>query len=389
MACLTQSSPVAGIYVHIPFCIRKCRYCDFYSITDISLKDAFVEALCREIAATPSQMHFDSLYIGGGTPSMLAPSDIGRIIDRISAQFSLDASAEITLEVNPGTVTADSLKAYRERGVNRLNIGIQSFQDGFLKWLGRLHSADAATDAVWWARAAGFDRIGMDLMYGIPGQSQKAWISDLHRAISLNPEHISCYMLTCEPGTPLDRMRRLREFEPMADGDVCDLFETTVSELSEHGYPLYEISNFARKDHNTPDINRSRHNQKYWTNAPYLGFGTAAHSYLNPVRYRNHRDITAYMADVNSGRLPVAEKEVLSTEQQLMEIIFLGLRTVEGISIERFEEKSATPFTSLFQDILTDPELSERFSLTPERCALALQGMTVLDAMAGLFVDRI
>ncbi|MCX5881023.1 MAG: radical SAM family heme chaperone HemW [Deltaproteobacteria bacterium] len=388
MAFLTNPPP-AGIYIHIPFCAQKCLYCDFYSITDLCLQDAFIEGLFREIAATKNQLTFDSLYIGGGTPSLLPHNQIGRIIDRISAQFNLEASAEITLEVNPGTVTLESLKAYRERGVTRLNIGVQSFQNTHLQWLGRMHPADAAKDAILWARAAGFDQIGMDLIYGLPGQSRQAWLADLHQALSFDPEHLSCYMLTCEPDTPLDRMRRHQEFKPMADGDVCDLFETTVMELSGQGYPLYEISNFARKGSNSPDVNRSRHNQKYWTDAPYLGFGPAAHSYLNPVRYRNHRDIAAYLADLYSGTLPIAEKETLSLEQQLMETVFLGLRTLEGISIQRFEEKSGRPFNVLFQDILTDPELKKLITLTPEHCSLTFQGMMVLDSIAGMFVDRI
>lgn len=381
--------PAAGIYIHIPFCIQKCLYCDFYSITDLSMRDAFVEALFREIAATKSSLFFDSLYIGGGTPSILPPDQIGRIIDRMDGQFHIEASAEITLEVNPGTVTAESLKSYREMGVTRLNIGVQSFQDSVLKWLGRPHSAGMAKDAVSWARSAGFQQIGMDLIYGVPGQSRQAWLADLRQAISFHPEHLSCYMLTCEPGTPLERMRRRREFEAMADGDILDLFETTVSELSGQGYTFYEISNFARKNGNSADANRSRHNQKYWTDAPYLGFGPAAHSYLSPVRYRNHRDIAAYTADLTSGALPVAEKEILTMEQQLMEIVFLGLRTAEGISIRRFEEKSGRQFRPLFQEILTDPELTDLITLTPERCALTLQGMMVLDAIAGLFADRI
>jgi len=380
--------PPAGIYIHIPFCAHKCLYCDFYSITELSLQDAFLEALFREIAATKSLLPFDSLYIGGGTPSILPAQQIGRIIERISCQFNLEETAEITLEVNPGTVAIESLKAYRQMGVTRLNIGVQSFQDSHLRWLGRMHSADAAKDAILMARAAGFDQIGMDLIYGIPGQSRQAWLADLHQAISFDPEHLSCYMLTCEPETPLERMLQRQEFKPMADGAVCDLFETTITELSGQGYPLYEISNFARKDH-SPDVNRSRHNQKYWTDVPYLGFGPAAHSYLNPVRYRNHRDIRAYMADLNSGTLPIAEKETLSMEQQLMETVFLGLRTLEGISIKRFEEKSGRPFNILFQELLTDPELKKRITLTPEYCSLTFQGMMVLDSIAGLFVDRI
>ncbi|MBI5593787.1 MAG: radical SAM family heme chaperone HemW [Deltaproteobacteria bacterium] len=380
--------PPAGIYIHIPFCARKCLYCDFYSITNLSRRNTFLDALFLEITATKSLLSFDSLYIGGGTPSILPADQIGRIIDRISGQFNLDGSAEITLEVNPGTVTLESLKAYRKSGVTRLNIGVQSFQDSRLGWLGRMHSADAAKDAILWARAAGFDQIGMDLIYGLPGQSRKAWLADLHQAISFDPEHLSCYMLTCEPETPLDRMRQRQEFKAMTDEDVCGLFETTVTELSRHGYPLYEISNFARKD-NSPDANRSRHNQKYWTDASYLGFGPAAHSYLSPVRYRNHRDISAYISDLNSRTFPIAEKETLSREQQLMETVFLGLRTLEGISIRRFEEKSDRPFNIVFQDLLTDPELKELITLTPEHCSLTLQGMMVLDAIAGMFVDRI
>jgi oxygen-independent coproporphyrinogen III oxidase len=387
MAFLTNPPP-AGIYIHIPFCARKCLYCDFYSITDQSLRDAFLEALFREIAATKSLLSFDTLYIGGGTPSILPVHQIGRMIERISGQFNLEESAEITLEVNPGTVTRQSLKAYRQSGVTRLNIGVQSFQDSRLQWLGRMHSADAAKDALLWARTAGFDQIGMDLIYGLPGQRRQEWLDDLHQALSFDPEHLSCYMLTCEPDTPLERMRCRQEFKAMADGDVCDLFEATVTELSARSYPLYEISNFARED-NFPDVNRSRHNQKYWTDAPYLGFGPAAHSYLSPVRYCNHRDIRAYLADLNCGTFPVAEKETLSMEQQLMETVFLGLRTLEGISIRRFDEKSDRPFSIVFQDLLTDPELRKQITLTPEHCALTLQGMTVLDAISGLFVDRI
>ena len=387
MAFLTN--PPAGIYIHIPFCAKKCLYCDFYSITDLSLRDDFLDALDREITATQSLLPFDSLYIGGGTPSILPAHQIGRIIERIYRQFNLDVSAEITLEVNPGTVTLESLKAYRQSGVTRLNIGVQSFQDSMLQWLGRMHSALEAKAAIRWARAAGFDQIGMDLIYGIPGQNRQTWIADLHQAISFAPEHLSCYMLTCEPETPLERMKRRQEYEAMADADVCDLFEATVSELAEKGYLLYEISNFARNDCNLPDINRSRHNQKYWTGAAYIGFGPAAHSYLCPVRYRNHRSIETYITDIKRGMLPVAEKETLNLQQQLMEIVFLGLRTQEGIYIERFDEKSEKPFQTLFQDLLTDPELKAFFRLTLKRCALTFQGMIYLDSIAAMFVDRI
>jgi oxygen-independent coproporphyrinogen III oxidase len=388
VAFLTNPSP-AGIYIHIPFCAKKCLYCDFYSITDLSLQDAFIKALDLEIAATQSLLPFDSLYIGGGTPSLLPARQIGQIIEQIYRQFNLAVSAEITLEINPGTVTRDSLKDYRQSGVTRLNIGVQSFRDSILKCLGRTHSVLDATDAIRWAREAGFHQIGMDLIYGIPGQTRQAWIDDLRQAVSYDPEHLSCYMLTCEPDTPLDRLRRHQKFMAMTDEDVCELFDTTVLELAEKGYPLYEISNFARKDNAHPDINRSRHNTKYWSGAAYIGLGPSAHSFLRPVRYRNHKIIETYLVDIMHGRLPIAEKETLNLEQQLAETVFLGLRTLEGISIARFDEISGRPFQMLFQDLLTDSELKAFFNLTPENCALTRQGMLLLDAIAAMFVERI
>ena len=379
----------AGIYVHIPFCVQKCLYCDFYSVTDFSILDKFLQSLTHEIALTESSLKFDSLYIGGGTPSVLPAADIGRLIDQIRRHFDLPASAEITIEVNPGTVTPETLAAYRDQGITRLNIGVQSFQDTYLKWLGRIHSADDARNAVRWARSSGFESIGIDLIYGLPEQNRQTWKADLHHAASFYPEHLSCYMLTCEPGTPLDLMRQNQCYTVMDDDYICDLFQTTCADLSALNYTQYEISNFALINSDSLSSNRSRHNQKYWKDVSYLGFGPSAHSYIFPVRYQNHRNIHTYMAELGNGNLPVAETEILTLEQQLIEIIFLGLRTSEGISIRRFEKKSEICFRNIFQDILSDTDLKPLITLTSEHCSLTPQGMLLMDTIAGMFVDRI
>lgn len=383
---LTES---AGAYIHIPFCIQKCIYCDFYSITDLSLKEAFLEALASEILSTKSFLKFDSLYIGGGTPSVLSPEQISRIMGIMYNQFDFCDSSEITIEINPGTITPEKLKGYREAGVNRINIGVQSFKDINLKWLGRIHSSHDSRDAILWSKKAGFAKIGMDLIYGLPGQSMEMWLEDLRNTISFDPEHISCYMLTYEKGTPLERLCHEKKYLKPDDGKVCEMFLSTISELSHSGYSLYEISNFSKKSHDSILVNRSRHNQKYWTDVPYLGFGPGAHSYISPVRYRNHSDISEYIRDLNTGKLPVEEKEILSLEQKLVEMIFLGLRTSDGISIRKFEETSEKAFGKLFGDILEAPEFKDLMDFSHERLALTPEGMILLDSISSLFIDRI
>ena len=379
----------AGIYIHIPFCIRKCIYCDFYSVTDPPLRDAFVNAMRAEITASEDAgiLQFDSVYIGGGTPSLLDIGHIAAILEAVHRRFHPHPSSEITLEVNPGTVTADTLKAFHDLGVTRLNIGVQSFQDAHLKWLGRIHTAKDAQNAFDWARTAGFDHIGMDLIYGLPGQRPDTWRDDIRRAVYLDPEHLSCYMLTCEPGTPLDALKRCGRYSPPDDAQGYALFETTHTELAASGYPMYEISNFAREDARNPHVNRSRHNQKYWRGAPYLGFGPAAHSYIHPVRRRNHPDIHAYLADLCQGKPPVAETEILNREQQVIELVLLGFRTVEGVPLERFRRISERAFTDVFHDLLSDPDIRPFVSLTDSSCRLTFQGMALLDSILQMFVD--
>ncbi|MBU4068622.1 MAG: radical SAM family heme chaperone HemW [Proteobacteria bacterium] len=375
---------LAGIYVHIPFCIKKCPYCNFYSITDQSLKQPFIEALIQEMqmASSPSLL-FDTLYFGGGTPSVLRPENIGRIIENAYGLFNISTDSEVTIEVNPGTVTSEQLPEYKNIGINRINIGAQSFNDEILDFLGRIHSSNDAELTIRGARKAGFDNIGIDLIYGIPGQTKEMWLSDLHRAVEFKPEHLSCYMLTYEKGTPLDIDRRQGKVKPVADSLSADLFETTMEYLSAHGYVQYEISNFAK---NASRI--SRHNMKYWSFSPYLGFGPSAHSFTGHQRYWNCRSVKKYMENIKQGRLPVEEKEILSKEQRMMEMVYLGLRKTDGIDIDVIDETLGINFRQMFAEKIK--QLEEDGYILPiqpkNRCALSRKGMLFLDSIAPILM---
>ncbi|MCP4688387.1 MAG: coproporphyrinogen III oxidase family protein, partial [Desulfobacterales bacterium] len=247
--------------------------------------------LIEEMALTHGgAFRFDSLYIGGGTPTVLDPRMIDRIIDSAHHRYTILPGAEITMEANPGAVDAAGLRAYRAAGVNRINIGVQSFHEENLRFLGRIHSSGDARLAMEWAGKAGFDNLGIDLIYGLPDQTKDAWLVDLRNAVLGSPAHLSCYMLTYESGVPMDRDRRMGKFTPLAESPSAELFTTTIEFLEARGYAQYEISNFAR----SREL-RSRHNQKYWTHAPYLGFGPSAHAFIPPERRWNRAGVREYI----------------------------------------------------------------------------------------------
>ncbi len=334
------TSPAAGIYIHVPFCVAKCPYCDFYSVTSLNLIPDYLEALLIEInrcdVAVPTA---DTVYFGGGTPSTLSPRQIESIFDGLHDRFSIDSAAEITLEMNPGTVDPQRLADYRSAGINRLNIGLQSFSDLNLRWLGRIHDARQGRDSFRWARQSGFDNIGLDLIYGLPGQTEKQWGAELSAAVDLGAEHLSCYTLTVEPGTPLGRKAGRKKIAPLNEELIGALFSLTREFLEHHGYRQYEVSNYARVSPADTIDYRSRHNRKYWTLAPYLGFGPAAHSFMDNRRWWNKRSLKAYVAAIASHQSPLSEMETLSREQQMMETIYLSLRQTEGIDTIAFESR--------------------------------------------------
>jgi oxygen-independent coproporphyrinogen-3 oxidase len=375
----------AGIYLHIPFCIQKCRYCDFYSVTDMRLASDFIDALTLEITRHPAEVRSaDTLYIGGGTPSVLPAAYIARLIDTVANTFSLLPDTEITIEVNPGTVTREQMNAYRSAGVNRINIGVQSFRDETLQFLGRCHTALDARQAVTRARAAGFDNWGLDLIYGIPDQTTDSWHADIVQALQFNPAHLSCYMLSFEPGTPLEKSRAAGAVSPMRDGRLGDLFLFTSETLTRAGYEHYEISNFSLGNRY-----RSRHNRKYWAHVPYLGFGPAAHSFLPPVRRWNVKNVRAYIERLTSGKSPESEMETLSREQLMIEVIYLGLRQAEGIDLEAFENRFSARFTDIFSPVPAELSDEGMLGIRDNRCALTRNGMLYLDAIAGRLADRV
>lgn len=375
----------AGLYIHIPFCIRKCPYCDFYSVTDDSLRQAFYEALLCEMEMTAdSGLSFDSLYIGGGTPSLFETREIEGIIGTAHKLFRILPEAEVTIEVNPGTVSLEKFEGCRDAGVNRLNIGVQSFQDDNLKFLGRIHSGQEASLAIQWAKEAGFENIGLDFIYGIPGQTQESWTSDLQQAIELKPAHLSCYMLTYEQGTPLEKKRRKGGlFIPLSDEAVADMFLRTIEFLECQGYAQYEISNFA-----CSDIRRSRHNRKYWNHVPYLGFGPSAHSFIPRLRRRNHRSTEHYIRDIHAGRLPIEEKEILGREESIIESLYLGLRKTEGIDIDLFDRRFDTDFNEIFGTVISALTEKEFVRIHKNRCQLTPRGMLFSDSIAAMFIAQ-
>ena len=333
----------AGLYIHIPFCLSKCGYCSFYSIRSLNLIPEFIAALKKEIEDYRNVfLSFNTVYLGGGTPSLLSIGQLETIFKTINKSYKIDPHAEITMEVNPGDVSSEYFQAMRSLGVNRLNIGIQSFDDNVLKFLGRRHNSAEAISAINDSRKAGFDNIGIDLIYGVHDQKIPLWKKTIQQALSYAPEHISCYQLSLETVTPLHKEYALQGINLPAEKEQLKFFQTTADELENAGYIHYEVSNFARKDKF-----KSRHNQKYWQHLPYLGLGPAAHSFLGNIRWWNTSAVKTYLKEISQDKMPVENMETLSAEQLQLEALFLGLRTKAGIDLKRYK-------TSYGVDLLVD-----------------------------------
>lgn len=373
-----MKSEQAGLYIHIPFCLSKCGYCSFYSIESVNLIPEFVSALKEEIKNYSNIFSlFDTIYFGGGTPSLLTPRQLAEILEAVNKYYKIDKNSEITLEANPGDISLQYLKELRGIGINRLNIGIQSFDDKILRFLGRRHSVKEAVAAIEAARQAGFNNMGIDLIYGVHGLGIKSWENTLQKAVSFAPEHISSYQLSLDIKTPLYKKYSSANWHLPDEKTELKLFLTTSEELESTGYIHYEVSNFARLDKF-----KSRHNQKYWRHVPYLGLGPAAHSLLNNKRWRNKALVKTYIKEIASGKMPVEGSEILSNEQLQLEAMFLGLRTKTGIDLKRYKTKynidlfaeKKTIIDALIKNKLV--ELKNGF-LRPTRA-----GMAVADSLA-------
>ncbi|TEB14907.1 Oxygen-independent coproporphyrinogen-III oxidase 1 [Pelotomaculum sp. FP] len=328
-----------GLYIHVPFCLKKCRYCDFisYPYSRTAAKD-YLAALIREIQLYGSfldevEKETASLFIGGGTPTCLPMGDLREILGCIRSIFRLTPDCEITVEANPGTIDAGGLYELRRTGVNRLSIGVQSLADGLLKTLGRVHNAAQAGAAVRLARQAGFDNINIDLIYGIPGQTLAVWQETLDRTVAFEPEHVAAYGLQLEEGTPLERSVAIGDMRACPEELELSMYHTAIISLKKSGYHHYEISNFARPGRECV------HNLVYWLNLPFLGLGPAAHSCFRGERFANEREPEKYRSRLRRGELRVADRETLTVETEMSETMFLGLRLLQGVSLAAFRQR--------------------------------------------------
>ena len=333
------------LYVHIPFCVRKCQYCDFLSgPSDEETKDRYIEALLKEIRAAEHTEDYEivSVFIGGGTPSALKAEAIASIMRTLQEKFFFCEDAEVTIEANPGTVDLEKLTIYRNVGINRLSLGLQSTDAEELKLLGRIHSYEEFLKSYEWAREAGFSNINIDLMFAIPGQTGEAWRQHLYQVAELNPEHISAYSLIIEEGTPFAEQNL-----DLPDEDTeYQMYEDTAEILERYGYRQYEISNYAKQGY------MCRHNAGYWQRLEYLGFGLGASSLYGGMRFSNTHQMQEYLKESRNPDQIRKDVTVLSRNEQIEEFMFLGLRMTEGISEKKFKENFNVRLMDIYGDIL-------------------------------------
>ena len=362
-----------GVYVHIPFCRRKCFYCDFPSYAgEERWMSRYREALCREIAAQGccclQEGAVRTVYIGGGTPTALAADDLLAVICALRESFRLTGTEEFTVEANPGMVDAKLLERLREAGVNRLSFGVQSFSNALLSAIGRIHTAWEAEDAVRMAQKAGF-RVSLDLMYGLPRQTLSDLKDSVARAAALGIGHISVYGLAVEDGTPFARMEEAGRLHLPTDDECGDMYDYITAELPRLGYRRYEISNYARAGE------ESRHNLAYWQDVSYIGLGAAAHSYWHGRRTENEQDLCRYIACIEGGLSPAREEEPCSRESHIEEFAFLALRTADGIDKHRFKEKFKTDIEEIYGEAIKRLKKAALVEETASAICLTKQGM--------------
>lgn len=328
-----------GLYIHVPFCVRKCRYCDFISYPySGEAAGIYLDALFKEIelyggALTEREKTLASIFIGGGTPTCLPVEKLTLMLEKVRQHFHCLPACEITVEANPGTVDRRYLTRLRASGVNRLSLGAQAFQDRTLSVLGRVHTAAAAAGAVHAAREAGFANLNLDLIFGVPGQTAADWSDSLRQAVDLGPEHVAVYGLQLESGTPLEQAVSRGWLKPCPESLELDMYRSAIDYLTRHGYVHYEISNFARPGR------ESVHNLNYWLNRSYLGFGPAAHAYLRGERLANEPSLEAYAGCLARGAWPVAAREAGTEQTEMAETMFLGLRLLQGVALDAFQRR--------------------------------------------------
>lgn len=370
----------AGIYLHIPFCRSRCSYCNF--ATDVFKSEATVEryvsALVKEIENfAPEKSVVDTVYFGGGTPSLLAARQLEKILNAIHQKFSVAADSEITMEMNPATMTTETVRAYRNLGVNRASFGAQTFDDTELKRLGRKHTAHDVRETIEHLRAADFQNVSFDLIAGLPRQTLADWQRNLDEALKLKPEHLSLYLLEIHEATPLAEQIRSNR-QPLPDEDLAgEMYELTIEKTSENGYEQYEISNFSLTGF------ESRHNSKYWRCEPVFAFGVSAHSFDGKTRQANERDTNAYVSLVENGKSPIVFREEIDLSS---EFIFLGLRLSKGIDLTEYENRFGVDLPNKYAEDLSRLEELELIEFAGNRLRLTSKGMVFSNEVFAVFV---
>lgn len=368
---------MAGIYIHIPFCKTRCAYCDFYSTTHEAWKQQYVDAVCKELVQRKDYLKgetVDTIYMGGGTPSQLSIAQLNALFATIEAHFPLSKHPEITIEVNPDDVSDSYAEGLKQTPVNRISMGIQTFDDATLRILNRRHTEQIARMATMRLREKGFQNISIDLMYGLPGETIEQWENDLQQAIALNVEHISAYHLTYEEGTPLYRRLQQGEVSEVSEELSLTFFNMLIDALTKAGFQHYEISNFCKPG------KHSRHNSSYWQGIAYLGCGAAAHSFDGASRQWNIADIKAYIQGIEKDE-PCYEIEALDNATRYNEYIMTGLRTSHGISLDEVAARYGQSFADTCKKSAT-PHLESGKLITEEnRIKLSREGIFVSDAI--------
>lgn len=335
---------MAGIYIHIPFCTKRCIYCGFFSTTDKSYTERYINAVCKELAIRSNYLQGNTIrtiYFGGGTPSLLKKEQFEKVFNTLNEHYNLSETEEITIECNPDDLSEDYIEGLKQMPFNRISIGIQSFDDSILSFIKRRHNSDQAVAAVKRCKAAGFDNISIDLIYGIPGQTPESFRKDIEQAVSLDVTHISSYHLTYEEGTPVWSMLERDEITPIDEESSVEMYSILCKTLKENGYIHYEISNFAKEGF------MSRHNSSYWDGTPYIGTGAGAHSFNGESRQWNPDNLHSYIDGIEAGK-PSFEEEYLSIENRYNEAIMLGLRCSKGVCLNTIKERFGELFHNKF-----------------------------------------
>ncbi len=375
-----------GLYLHFPFCISKCPYCDFnsYQLKEDNQISSYISALYQEITAYSKKLkksNITTVYLGGGTPTIISGVQIYNILEFCKDKFNIDKNAEITIEANPGTLDGEKLKLLIESGINRLSLGAQSFSNLFLKKLGRIHNAQDIIDSYYLAREKGFNNINIDIMFALPDQTTEDLQVTLKKAVSLKPDHLSLYNLTIKPGTEYYKKYKRGKLKLSTEDEEFDMYNWAINFLEESDFEHYEIANFARP------YKRSMHNLIYWKNKPYLGIGAGAYSFIKGYRYMNYENPARYIKEIMSGKLPVDNGEKLSLRKRMIETIILGLRTKDGVDYKKFKTRFGVNLNNIFPEQIKKMVNLGLLQKDNHRIKLTKKGIFLANTVFREFVD--